>query len=175
MDDSFYISQTRRWIEKVVVGLNLCPFAVQPFQNNKIHIKVNSEDQSSPIINDVLEESLHLSASTKYETSFIITPNIRLGFEAYYDFVSDIQDLIQSAYNVSMMLIVFHPEFRYANSDYDDTGNATNRSPFPMIHLLKQSSLDEVSTSNYDIGAMLEKNRILLGDMSWDEIRSLYH
>ena len=172
--ESYYLVQTKRWIEKIVIGLNLCPFAKKPFFDGQISYKVNQEDQLVPLVNEVIEESMKLNSTTDFETSLIILPGISLTFENFNDFILDLQELLDKDQEYQMKLIAFHPEFRYADSQPDETANATNRSPYPMIHILKKSSLEIAKNSQIDIPGLLINNKNRLSSMSWEEIRLLY-
>lgn len=172
MTKAQYILHTKRWIRQFVIKLNLCPFAAEPFLANQIGYTVNLENHSVPIINSILEEAEKLTNSDHIETSFVILPEMKLSFESLYDFVNDIQELI-SGKKYEIKLIAFHPEFRYDGALPNDTSNATNRSPYPMVHLIKKTSLEKARNSAFDINEIPVKNEILLMGMTWSEIKSL--
>lgn len=147
------------WIKSFVIGRNICPFAEQPFHADQINYIWSDQDQFIPLVNLIKESSDALLAQAHYETAFLILPQLDLPFEGLYDFVTDIQENAFGTASVDIELVVFHPDFYYGGSDPEDPTNATNRSPLPMIHLLRQSSLEKIRNSNIDINQILETNK----------------
>ncbi len=174
MTDIDYIAKTKNWIEKVVIGLNLCPFAAQPLMRDKLLFILNEGSQENSILEDV-NRVLHQLIQKKAETAIIIAPNVDLDFESWYYYISDLQEHVDNIHIDSFVLVAFHPQFQYANSNIEDTSNATNRSPYPMIHILKSESLTRASESDIDLEQLVDDNKELLSTMSWDQLRSLYH
>ena len=183
MEDQDYISQTQGWIQSFVIGLDLCPFAALPMNNEQVLFVVNQDQDNIAIANHVLELVLKLGSkqdtvSTKdadlYETAFLITPTTVLGFEDFYEVTQAIQQILDDRFNEQFVLVAFHPEFRYQGHESDDTTNATNRSPYPMIHILKESSLTFAAEST-NIEQLVDRNRETLSAMSWDRIKRLSH
>lgn len=180
MEDQDYISQTQEWIHNFVIGLDLCPFAALPMSNGQGLFVVNQEQDNVVIANHVLELAKELSKDLSkkedrlFETAFLITPQVDLEFEDFYELTQAIQQILDESHPGSFVLVAFHPEFRYQEHDPDDTTNATNRSPYPMIHILKETSLTYAAESE-DIDQLVNRNRETLSAMSWDSIKRLSH
>ena len=180
MEDQDHIAYTKAWIHDFVIGLDLCPFAVLPMSNGQILFVANLEQDNVVIANHVLEIAHELSNvspeknSESYETAFLITPNLNLDFEDFYELTQTIQQILDDRYNEAYVLVAFHPEFRYQGHEHHDTTNATNRSPYPMIHILKETSLTYAAESR-DIDQLVNRNRETLSQMSWDSIKRLSH
>ena len=170
MSDEQIIRETKQWIRNFVIGLNLCPFASQPFLENKIDYFVNRESEIIPILNSVLEICNLLVAQSDVETAFLILSELDIDFPSFHHMTEDLQTIC-SQKNIPIRLISFHPKFHYQSTSVDDTGNATNRSPFPMIHFLRKSSLAKASNSTIDIEQLLTRNKQTLTNMTWEEIQ----
>ena len=164
-----YICVTRSWIKNFVVGLNLCPFAKAPLEDNKVKFLVGLENHPIPIFNSLFEMSIELRTSKKYKTAFLILPNISCSFPEFYDLSTTMEELLLKE-QCKVRLIAFHPSFTYDSTDVNDTTNATNRSPYPMIHILIQDDLAKVKTSDTDVDMITENNKAVLNKMNWSEI-----
>lgn len=172
MTTNDFIAETERWIQSFVINLNLCPFAVQPFSEKSIrYVEVDSKE-SEPVVLATMSEAKWLSQQIELYTSFIITPKIDLAFEHFYDFCSDIQELLDQEEDIDIVLVAFHPEFRYAHEADKNTSNATNRSPYPMIHLIPGHHFHNIPEDR--INQLIQHNKDLLESMSWQQIKALY-
>ncbi len=170
-----YINLTKNWIQKVVIGLDLCPFAAAPIKEDKVRFLVNEEDDNIALVNDLSDLSLTLlEPSNNNETAFLIIPSTDLGFEDFFHFTQVAQDIMDKTHPSTFVLVAFHPEFRYDGSTQEDTANATNRSPYPMIHVLKEKSLTEAAHT-IDVEQLVNRNQRILSEMSWDSIKELLH
>ncbi len=144
------IEQTKKWISDVVVGCNFCPFAANVIKQQKVHYQV----ETSPVLNTCLasfmQEVNRLDADTNIETSFLIFPNSFQQFDDYLNLVSLAEKLLKKeGYEGIYQVASFHPLYRFANSTDDDAANYTNRSVYPMLHLLREESIDK-ALKNYN-------------------------
>jgi uncharacterized protein len=140
------IETTRRWVEKAVVGLNLCPFAKAPFTKGQIRYAVSAARDPEALLADLIEE-LHLLAAAdpeQIETTLLIHPGALQDFLDYNDFL-DVADAALTELNLDGILQVasFHPRYQFAGTQPDDLGNYSNRSPYPCLHLLREASVDK--------------------------------
>lgn len=148
--------------------------------NGQVLFVTNQEKDNAVIANHVLEmvDELSNESSEKdietYETAFLITPNLDLDFEDFYELTQAIQQILDNSHPGRFVLVAFHPEFRYQEQELLDTANATNKSPHPMIHILKESSLTYAAQSA-DIEQLVNRNKEILSAMSWDSIKRLSH
>jgi len=137
---------TRQWFEQVVLGLNLCPFAHQPSRQNTIRFKVCEHIDEETLIKCVIDEIglLEKTDISQCETTLIIIPNLLTDFYDYQFFLSETNRLLKRhQWQGVFQLASFHPNYCFAGSDVDDSSNLTNRSPYPIIHILREDSLTQ--------------------------------
>ncbi|HEY6942801.1 DUF1415 domain-containing protein [Dokdonella sp.] len=159
--DDAAIAATRRWIERAVIGLNLCPFARAPFTQDRLRITVSRATDIDALVDDLRKELewLRDADAHEWETSLLVHPFVLGDFEDYNQFL-DVADALLEAMELDgeIQLASFHPQYRFADAGADDIGNATNRSPFPTLHLLRESSIDRAVESGVDTDAIYERN-----------------
>lgn len=138
------IDQTIAWIHKVVVGCNFCPFAARTLQQHHVHYQVESSTDMTLCLDTFLQEIARLDKEIHIETSFLIFSNAFQQFDNYLDMVSIAEHLLkEKGYEGVYQLASFHPMYRFANSAKNDAADYTNRSIYPMLHLLRESSIDK--------------------------------
>ncbi len=137
------ISATKRWLERVVVGLNFCPFAKREMVQNTIRY-VNSDSEDVSTLLKLLESEIAiLAAQPAVETTLIVLSSGYRDFLTYLDAVDAAQRLItRSGWEGEYQLASFHPQYCFAGANEDDPANYTNRSPYPMLHILREASLE---------------------------------
>jgi uncharacterized protein len=136
------IDQTKRWINDVVVGCNFCPFAATVMQQQSVHYQVESSSSLAVCIDAFTKEVSRLDDEPNIATSFLIFPNSFQCFDDYLGMVSLAEkSLKQNGYNGVYQLASFHPLYLFANSCEEDAANYTNRSVYPMLHLLRESGI----------------------------------
>ena len=139
------VASTRAWIEQAVIGLNLCPFAKAVYAKDQIRYAV-SDAETTGVLRDDLAQELHALAQADpgvIDTTLLIHPNVLTEFDDYNTFL-DVADATIKALDLGGVLQVatFHPGYRFAGTAPDDVTNNTNRSPYPMLHLLREASMD---------------------------------
>ncbi len=140
------IEQTRRWVEHFVVGLNLCPFARHPFRNGLIRYVVYEDSDIVELARLMVKEAHWLSQqpARELETTLIIHPNALLDFYDYLDFLEETTLLIrENGLEGIVQVASFHPQYQFAGTEPDAPENFTNRSPFPMLHLLREELIEQ--------------------------------
>ncbi len=143
------IEQTKKWINDVVVGCNFCPFAANAIKQQAIHYQVETSEALNVCLEAVLQEAIRLDNETNIETTLLIFPNAFQLFNDYLDLVSLSEKLLkQKRYEGIYQLASFHPLYQFANSPENDAANYTNRSVYPMLHLLREESIDK-ALENY--------------------------
>jgi len=156
------VDATRHWLEKAVIGLNLCPFAKAVHLKQQIRWVESSARDSEALLGDLLRE-LQLLADAdpeRVDTTLLIHPQVLTDFADYNDFL-DIADAAISQLGLDGVLQVasFHPDYRFADSDgSDDITDFSNRSPHPMLHLLRESSIERAVAAYPDAAAIYERN-----------------
>ena len=144
-DNTAFIDQTRKWLSDVVIAHSLCPFAKREFDRGSIHYDVIRDADIESLSEQVLMHCAALDSNPARETSLLIFPDALSDFEDYLD-VIDMANAVLNAngYEGIYQVASFHPKYRFAGSADDDAANYTNRSPYPMIHILREASVDAV-------------------------------
>jgi hypothetical protein len=160
-DETSVVAATRRWIERAVIGLNLCPFARTPFETEGIRYAVSAARNVDALVADLDVElrRLHHADSADCETTLLIHPHVLQDFLDYNDFL-DVADAVLDALDLgdAIQIASFHPSYQFADTSPDDVENCTNRSPFPMLHLLRQASVDRAVAAFPDTAAIYQSN-----------------
>jgi hypothetical protein len=148
MDEPAVIDETCRWIAEVVIGLNLCPFARKPFAAGLIRCVVTPAATEEELLNALAVELTALANTPRssVETTLLIHPNVLTDFLDYNDFLAAADERLRELGLEGVIQIAsFHPQYRFAGTKPDAVENYTNRSPFPMLHLLREESISEVN------------------------------
>jgi hypothetical protein len=165
------------WLEHIVVGLGLCPFAAKPLQSARVRVDVSMAQNLEDLAGDLhlalcrLEET----PANVLETSLLVVPKLLADFYDYNDFL-DIADAIleDGGWGGVIQIASFHPEYQFADTDINDAENFTNRAPYPIFHLLREASLDAVLESYPDPEAIPERNIALFKQMDRDRLKRLF-
>jgi hypothetical protein len=159
--DDAIVAATRRWIERAVIGLNLCPFARAPYVQDRLRIQVSGARDGEALADDLRAELewLRDADATQHETSLLVHPFVLGDFADYNDFL-DVADalLVEMELDGEIQVASFHPDYQFADAPPDAIENATNRSPYPTLHLLRESSIDRAVESGIDTDAIYERN-----------------
>jgi len=146
------IETTKKWLSEFVIHYNLCPFAKKPFVQDKIRYVPYVETSLDELAILVQQELLYLADVPKAtaETSIIILPNVLADFYAYLDFLEAANSLIFALRLEGVLQIAsFHPDYQFAGTHKSEASNFTNRSPYPLLHLLREDSITE-ALAHYD-------------------------
>ncbi len=164
------IGATRRWLEQAVIGLNLCPFARAPYIKNRVRLRVSAAIDEDQLVADLAEELGLLAASDpdEIETTLLIHPQVLQDFHDFNDFL-EIADATVQALGLEGELQVasFHPDYQFADAAHDAIENCTNRSPFPTLHLLRESSIDRAIEVIEDTDEIYRRNIEALRGLGW--------
>ena len=153
------IEHTKKWITDVVIGCNFCPFAAQVIKRKSVFYKVETATDTAACLESFLQEVIRLDDKEDIETSFLIFPNTFKTFDSYLDLVSVAERLLkQKGYNGIYQLASFHPQYRFADAPDNDAANYTNRSIYPMLHMLRESSIDKALEQYDDPEAIPDRN-----------------
>jgi len=154
------IRQTKSWVEEIVIGLNLCPFAAKPFHDESIEYTVVNGDSIEQHLQQLADSFRLLDDSPNIETSLLIYPESYQTFDDYLDWLDYANHLLDDLnYTGCYQIASFHPDYRFAGSTKSDAGNFTNRSPWPMLHLIREHSL-AAAVKNYPNVEQIPKNNI---------------
>lgn len=153
------IAQTKKWIVDVVIGCNFCPFAAREVKKGSIHFEVLQEDKTGPVLKMILAMFAKLNEEPGVETVFIILPHHFGSFSVYLKLLHAANRLVKKeGFEGIFQLASFHPDYLFEGSSRNDPANYTNRSPFPMIHILREESVSRAIDSYPDIDSIPQKN-----------------
>jgi len=170
------IEQTRRWVEQVVIQLNLCPFAAAPFKKDRIRYYVSHALDANQLVDELLEELILLkdTPAREVETTLFIVPNAFSSFDEYNQFGVILDQLIYSLKLQGIIQVAtFHPDYQFSDLARDDVRNYTNRSPYPMFHLIREDSVERARNSYTEIESIPEKNMQKLLEMGINAVNDL--
>ena len=142
MANSIAVESTKRWINNVVVGLNFCPFAKREVIRNSIRYMDYNERKLKPLISLLANEIAYLECHAEVETTLIVLSS---GFTVFWDYLAVVDKadiwLDNNQFRGKYQIASFHPEYCFEGENIDSASNYTNRSPYPMLHLLRESRL----------------------------------
>jgi uncharacterized protein len=143
------IRQTKNWIDEIVIGLTLCPFAAPVVANDNIDYILASSDKTEQHLQQLSDCFVRLDEQAEIETSLLIFPGAYSEFDDYLELVYLANLLLEDlGYSGIYQLASFHPDYRFTESAEDDASNFSNRSPYPMLHILRESSIEK-AVKNY--------------------------
>jgi uncharacterized protein len=170
------IAATRLWLERAVIGLNLCPFAKGVHVKNQIRYFVSGAETPEELLADVLKE-LELLAETgreKIDTTLLIHPHVLTDFLDYNDFLEVVDAALEEIDLAGELQVAsMHPRYQFADTEPDDITNYTNRSPYPTLHLIREASIDEAVAAFPEAEMIFERNietMRKLGHEGWDAL-----
>ncbi|RST54676.1 DUF1415 domain-containing protein [Variovorax sp. DXTD-1] len=154
-------ADTRRWLERAVIGLNLCPFAKAVHVKAQIHLAVYMPADDAALIEMLLSEANELAALevSVRDTTLLIAPNTLADFLDFNDFTARAErKLARAGFDGVFQLASFHPQFQFGGTEPDDISNATNRAPYPTLHLLREDSVSRAVEAFPEAEAIFERN-----------------
>lgn len=158
------INQTIRWVKDFVIPLNLCPFAKSVFISEKIRFVLCQSEEPEELIQALFLEIERLEIEAdKIETTFIIHPNVLRNFREYLDFLTVAEHQLEvESKEEAFQIASFHPHYQFAGTLPDSVENFTNRSPYPMLHLLRGDAVEQAIQSLNDPAEIYQNNIALL-------------
>jgi uncharacterized protein len=171
------VAATRAWLEGAVIGLNFCPFAKAVYVKNQIRYAVSKAQTADALLADLVYELRHLQAAdpADVDTTLLIHPGVLADFLDFNDFL-DVADVAVTELGLAgeIQVASFHPHYQFAGTEPDDIGNYTNRSPYPTLHLLRETSVEHALAAFPDAAQISEKNIETLrriGHDGWSRLR----
>lgn len=170
------IAAMQLWLERAVIGLNLCPFAKSVHVKKQIRYVVSSATTVEALLKDLIDELevLAESSAEKIDTTLLIHPHVLTDFFDYNDFLEMADEtLVERDLDGELQIASMHPHYQFADTNPDDIENYTNRSPYPALHLLRESSVDKAVAAFPEADQIFEKNietMKKLGHEGWDKL-----
>jgi uncharacterized protein len=175
-DGHAVIADTRRWLERAVIGLNLCPFAKAVHVKQQVRFVLSDAELPEDLLEELAEELLRLrdTPADETDTTLLVHPKVLGDFLDYNDFLDRVDALIEALELDGVLQVAsFHPDYRFADSETDDPGNCTNRAPYPTLHLLREASLDKAVAAYPDADFIVERNLDAMAKLGVDGFRKL--
>jgi len=170
------IALTRRWLERAVIGLNLCPFAKSVYVKQQVRFVLSEARDTDALLQLLRAELLwlHDADPGQTDTTLIVHPHVLTDFLDYNDFLDLADGLVaELGLEGEIQVASFHPDYQFAGTAYDDIGNHTNRSPCPTLHLLREASVERAVAAFPDPEAIVERNIATLERLGVDGWRRL--
>jgi len=176
LDRDAVIAATVHWMEKAVIGLNLCPFAKAVHVKRQIRYVVSDASTPEALLEQLMDELQHLADADpeQLDTTLLIHPSVLQDFEDYNEFL-DVADaaLEDMGFDGELQVASFHPDYQFADTEKNDIDNYTNRSPYPTLHLLREESVERAVDAFPEAAEIFEKNIATLralGHEGWDKL-----
>jgi hypothetical protein len=176
MNHDQVIQDTRDWVVKAVIGLNLCPFAKAVHVNERIRYVVSDATEPEALLKDLARELLALNRANpdEVDTTLVIHPNVLTDFLDFNDFLDAADALVEDLKLDGILQIAdFHPDYQFEGSQPDDIANYSNRSPYPTLHILREESIERAVEAMPDTASIYENNLETLdklGHEGWSKL-----
>jgi uncharacterized protein len=171
------IDRSRLWLEKAVIGLNLCPFAKAVHKKGQIRYVVSAATQPLELLDDLKRELEYLRdvSAESVDTTLLIHPGVLGDFEDFNEFL-EVADLAVEDLGLEgeIQVASFHPDFQFEGTGPDDITNYTNRSPYPTLHLLREDSIDKAVAAFPDASKIFEANMATLDELGTEGWKKLF-
>ena len=170
------VQDTLRWLERAVIGLNLCPFAKSVYVKGQVHCTVSTAVTLEALRDDLIQALKDLAAleASERDTSLLIVQNLLQDFYDYNDFLNVADDcLLALNLDGEIQIASFHPQYQFAGTDENDITNFTNRSPYPTLHLIREASIDRAVAAFPDAEAIFEVNMATLNQLGLEGWQAL--
>lgn len=170
------IADTQAWVEKAVIGLNLCPFAKAVVTKKQVRYVVCMDSEPEQVLKILQAEMQHLvdTDATELDTTLLIAPHLLPDFLDFNEFLFDCDSVLVSMELEGVLQMAdFHPRYQFAGTQPDDISNFTNRAPYPTLHLLREDSIDKAVAAFPEAAHIYEKNILTLqamGHEGWDAL-----
>lgn len=170
-DNDIILDATRRWLEKAVIGLNLCPFAKSVYVKNQVRIVISEAKDPATLLEQLMMELRLLEETDPQEidTTLLVHPNTLQRFLDFNDFLEIVDAAVADmGLEGEMQVASFHPKFQFADTTINDISNYTNRSPYPTLHLIRESSIAKAVEAFPEAEAIFGRNIELLEELGHD-------
>lgn len=166
MDNRKIKRAVRSWVENPVISLNLCPFAKRELVKNRVRFSVSEARAEEELLVDLQAELIRLNEDEAIETTLLIHPHVLQDFYDYNQFLGYADDLlVQLDLEGVYQIASFHPDYQFGGTDPKDAENYTNRSPYPILHLIREASLEQVLEHYPNADQIPERNIALLREL----------
>ncbi|MGV8944027.1 DUF1415 domain-containing protein [Thermomonas sp.] len=168
--------ETRRWLERAVIGLNLCPFAKAVYVKNQVRIVISDASTEAALLEQLGEELVLLrdTPADQIDTTLLVHPQVLRDFLDYNDFLDQADALVEALdLEGELQVASFHPDYQFAGTQPDDAENLTNRAPNPTLHLLREDSIARAIEVYPEPDAIIERNIATMQELGVEGFRKL--
>ena len=170
--DKSAIAQTQCWLKTVIVEHDFCPFAKRELERGSIRYSVDHSNDLASALQVVIDECVYLDNNEATETTLLIFTQAFNRFDGYLELVELAQALLtDQGYAGTYQLASFHPDYCFADAEQDDAANYTNRSPYPMLHLIREVSMEQALKHHPDPEAIPERNIEYARELGQEEMQ----
>lgn len=172
------LAKTQQWLQQIVIGLNFCPFAKQPYDKGLVDFSVSKAQDLEGLVLEIYEKFQFMNdiPEMECETLLIIVPKLLSNFNEYNQFLDVVDTMIMEyGWEGVFQIASFHPDYQFSGTKKEDVTNFTNRAPYPIFHILRESSVQRAVTSQAHIDAIIERNQVTLRELSEERLKSLFH
>ena len=174
LENTEIVEPVRRWVETVVVDMNICPFAKRELVKNRVRFAVTQAITEGQLLKALQTELELLSREPTIETTLLIHPDVLHDFYDYNQFLSYAEGLlVQIKLEGVYQIASFHPDYQFADTEPADAENYTNRSPYPMLHLIREESLERAIAAYPDVDKIPLRNTELMNTLGEDKLQKL--
>lgn len=167
-------ARTLDWVQRVVIGLNLCPFAQSAVNADHLNLVTETSSDVASVLGSLAKQFYAVSGASEEATVLFLLPNGFDQFDDYLDLVDLGNALIADLeFEGVLQMATFHPHYQFEDSDIDDAANYTNRSPYPMLHLLQEAAVEQAVEKHPDTDAIPQRNIDLLRTMTASQLSTL--
>lgn len=169
--EEIVVADTRRWLEKAVIGLNLCPYAKSVYIKSLVHFQVSAAETPEVLFTHLRMELIALSQIPEFqrETTVLVAPYVLRDFLDFNDFLGRAENLVVDLELDGFIQIAsFHPDYQFAGVSREDVTNYTNRSPYPVLHLLRETSIERAVEDQEEAEAIYGRNMETLKTLGID-------
>ena len=167
---------TQKWIDEVVVGLGFCPFASASIKAGGLRLELCATTEVEDLCRLLVDELVFLQSQKgeTYDSTLLVHPNLLSDFAVFNEFLGMCEDILARLSLEGVFQIAsFHPRYCFADADENDVGNYTNRSPYPMLHILREASVTEAVADHVDPAGIPQKNIQKLTTLSVAEMEAM--
>ena len=175
-ENTLVINQTKHWLSTVIIEHSICPFAKREFDRDRIHYEIIVSDDLSTQLEHLILQCEFLdnkNNDSEIETSLLIFPTALKDFEDYLDVLEIATELMtKQGYEGVYQLASFHPDYCFAGANPNDASNYTNRSPYPMLHILREDSIEKALENYPNPESIPERNIQLTKDLGLEQMKN---
>ena len=175
LSDEKTVQSTRQWVETFVVGMNLCPFAKREMVNDRVRFVTTQAITEEQLLMALQDELELLNSDPAIETTLLIHSHVLQDFYDYNQFLSYADKLlVEMGLDGIYQIASFHPSYQFGGTNLDDAENYTNRSPYPVLHLIREASLERAIAAYPDVDQVPARNIALMNSLGKHKLQSMF-